>query len=174
MAGGYGADRTLDQFDGPRSAPVRSEEVLAELALRIRPVVRGRIVRAVPRMSVPIVVDLDNDLYYLAGVDVRAPFAQDPVIKGPAEGLERLLTLETRHRREESERFMPGKRYRCDEARLFKPTVIEVLSQIPEKHLDLAVAFETVPSLEMGKWPRFTRDEKYQLAKTTLYSLRRR
>ena|SRR3989344_9104698 len=89
-----------------------SDERLEELAKRIKPVVR-----------------CDGELYYIKDVDYRnIAFTWSSKLKKKAKGLEELARIRTYH-----EYGYPG---------FFKPSVAEVLAQIPKTKVSQTSAFE--------------------------------
>jgi hypothetical protein len=93
--------------------PTLTDERLAELLGRIRPVYR-----------------FDGELWHIKPVDpCRIAFLWDPKEDGRAKGLKPLRSIETCH-----DYGHPS---------LFKPSIAEVLAQIPEDILGEVVAFET-------------------------------
>jgi hypothetical protein len=95
------------------SVPRITNERLAELLVRIRPVCQ-----------------FEGRLHYIRPVDPRRiAFLWDPQSDGMADNLVALECVMTRH-----DYGHPS---------LFKPTIAEVLAQIPEDVVDRVVAFET-------------------------------
>lgn len=93
--------------------PKITEERLAELLPRIRPVVRK-----------------DGGLWYIKPVDPRRiAFLWDPTLDAKVEDLKELRGIHTFH-----DYGHPS---------LFKPSIAEVLAQIPADIVDETVAFET-------------------------------
>lgn len=89
-----------------------SDERLEELAKRIKPVVR-----------------CDGELYYIKDVDLRdVAFTWSPKLKRKAKGLEELARIRTYHT--------------YSAPVFFKPSVAEVLAQIPKTKLSQTSAFE--------------------------------
>ena len=103
--------------------PKISDERLHELHARIKPVVRGAATKK------GAVRHGGGDLYFIQDVDLRGiAFTWDPVLTQPAEGLKELARIETYHT--------------CGYYGFFKPSIAEVLAQIPSKYLDHCVAYE--------------------------------
>ncbi len=105
--------------------PEITDERLAELAARIKPVVRNR----------------SNALAYIKPCDLRnVAFTWSPKITRKAANLVKHATIRTLHR--------------YGYYGLFKPSIAEVLAQIPADLIDETVAFETIgPSdaTDLGK-----------------------
>lgn len=113
-----------------------SDERLEELARRIKPVVR-----------------CDGDLYYILDVDLRnVAFTWDPKLKERAEGLEELVRIRTYHI--------------WNYYGFFKPSIAEVLAQIPKTKLLETSAFE-IPIHITDPDPEIVGD--YHKARTILY-----
>lgn len=103
--------------------PEISNERLAQLHARIKPVVRGA------RTTKGAVRHDGGHLYYIKDVDFRGvAFTWDPTLTEPAEGLRDLARIETTHT--------------CGYYGFFKPSIAEVLAQIPVEFLDRCVAYE--------------------------------
>ncbi len=113
-----------------------SDERLEELSKRIKPVVR-----------------LDGKLYYIREVNLReTAFTWSPKLKEEAKGLEELIRIRTYHTY-----GYPG---------FFKPSIAEVLSQIPKRHLLHTSAFE-IPVHVTDSEPKLCGE--YHIARTILY-----
>lgn len=96
------------------AVPKISDERLAKLSPRIKPV-----------------VEKDGKLFYIKDVNPRTTaFTWDPTPTVEAEDLVRLTTIPTRHT--------------FGAPAFFKPSIAEVLAQIPLEYLDDVVAFETL------------------------------
>lgn len=109
-----------------------TDERLAELQKKMRPVIRK-----------------DDVLFYIEEVDPRKiAFTWEPVPTKEATGLVALTTLETIHS--------------YGAPVFFKPSIAEVLAQVPEEFVDQAVAFET-------NHVYFTEGSGFHTATTTLY-----
>jgi hypothetical protein len=94
--------------------PQLPRERVLELSARMRPVYM-----------------LGGGLSYMKPVDeFRTAFTWDPDPDGPAEGLSELARIRTRHT--------------CGYHGFFKPSIEEVVSQIPKDMLDRVVAFRTI------------------------------
>lgn len=101
--------------------PEISDERLAQLHARIKPVVRGA------RRSNGAA--WHDGLFYIQDVDLRGEsFTWDPTLTESAEGLRELARIETTHT--------------CGYYGFFKPSIAEVLAQIPVEFLDRCVAYE--------------------------------
>jgi hypothetical protein len=123
--------------------PKLTDERLAELVEKIKPVIRR-----------------DDDLYYIKPVDPRGiAYTWDPKPTEAAEELVMVCDITTFH----------GFAHQgC-----FKPSIAEVLSQIPKGLLDLVIAFEIVKSPEdINDLNRFrvAMNEGYHVARTRLYT----
>lgn len=78
----------------------------------------------------PVVRNSAGELRYIAPVDARrVSFIWDPKFKGLARGLEEIGRITTYHG--------------CAYYGFFKPSIAEVVAQIPPEHLPRTVAFET-------------------------------
>ena len=103
--------------------PEISNERLAELHARIKPVVRGA------KTTKGVVRHDEGDLYYIQDVDLRGEsFIWDPTLTELAEGLNEFARIETAHT--------------CGYYGIFKPSIAEVLAQIPVAFLDRCMAYE--------------------------------
>lgn len=101
------------------SIPEISDAKLEELYKRIKPVV-GR----------------KGKLYYIKDEDLRkVAFTWEPKLKNKAKKLERLCDITTYHT--------------YGYHGFFKPSIAEVIAQIPENYLDETVAFETFTDLTL-------------------------
>jgi hypothetical protein len=95
--------------------PKVSNEDIEQLAERIKPVCRYT------KSSKGYHRSDEGDLYYIKPVDLyRTAFTWDPKADKPAKGLKEIGRIET-----------------------FKPSIAEVLSQLPKDGLEKIVAFET-------------------------------
>jgi hypothetical protein len=98
----------------PASKPAISDTDLADLAARI----------------VPVVPDGNGTLHHIKPVDLRSTaFTWAPELTGPAANLEPIATIVTYHT--------------YGYFGLFKPSVAEVLAQLPTEVADVAAAFST-------------------------------
>jgi hypothetical protein len=110
-----------------------AEKRVAELYSRIKPVLRFKENRKDGKLEH---VDYNGDLYYLQeqghGKDwlYRTAYTWDPQAAGKAEGLEKLCEMPMKH----SWAYYG----------FFKPSINEVMEQIPAQYLDEVVAFETL------------------------------
>lgn len=101
---------------GKFQIPEIEDGALAELAGRIKPLVRSR----------------ENVLAYILPCELRTvAFGWEPTITRPAEDLEFLAAVPTLHRV-----GLHG---------FFQPRIAEVLAQIPGEYLERVAAFETLP-----------------------------
>jgi len=117
--------------------PQISDMKLEDLYKRIKPVVRH-----------------EGNLHYIKDVDLRrVAFTWDPKLTTKAENLERICDITTYHR--------------YGYYGLFKPSIAEVIAQIPEKCLDRTVAFETSTDLDIENIVG-----EYHVTTTTLYKRR--
>ncbi len=92
--------------------PEISDERLHELHVRIKPVVRK-----------------SGDLFYIEDVDLRdIAFTWNPKTTTKSGGLKELARIQTYHT--------------CGYYGFFKPSIAEVLAQIPQEHLDRCVVYE--------------------------------
>ena len=122
--------------------PNISDERLAELVARIRPVVRQ-----------------DDQLFYIKPVDPRKiAFTWDPKLDGRAHRLARLVSVRTLHT--------------YGYYGMFKPSIAECLAQMPEEIADNAVAFEITESPSTAEDLRREQealDEGFHVAETVFY-----
>lgn len=108
--------------------PKISNEKLNEMYERIKPVVRFAEMRCGGRTTYE--KHSKGDLYFIQDVDLRkTAFTWDPKPTEKAYGLTELDQIRTYH--------TTGGFYH-------KPSIAEVLAQIPERYVDDVVAFETV------------------------------
>ena len=110
--------------------PEISDEQLADLARRIKPVVR--FARRTTSRSDELVTDPEGDLFFIKDVDPRTTaFTWDPEPTRRAEEVNpnSYRSIRTRHT--------------YGAPVFFKPSVAEVLAQISEGDLERCVAFET-------------------------------
>ena len=122
--------------------PEISDERLAELVERIKPTCR-----------------FNGELRHIEPVDPRrVAYTWDPKPAEVAEGLELLADVRTYHS--------------YGAPNMFKPSIAEVLAQIPEEHLSQVVAFEIVKSPhdvhDLNK-EREALNAGYHVATTRLY-----
>jgi len=104
--------------------PEISDEKLREILKRVRPVVRFL------GSADGLFADHRGALYYIKEVDPRGvAFTWLPMPDGKASGLKTLLGIQTYHVRANNS--------------LFKPSLAEVIAQIPEEIINKVVAFET-------------------------------
>jgi len=123
--------------------PTMTNERLAELYERIKPVVR---VNGVPHHIEP--VDLR-----------RTAYTWDPKPTDCVEGLQKICDITTYHR--------------YGAPMFFKPSIAEVIAAIPEKHLGEVVAFEIVESPDTAddlNREHEALNAGYHVARTRLYS----
>lgn len=141
------------------SIPVVPEERIKELAQRIRPVMRfARTVKTAGLLG----LNPSGSLYYLKPVDLfTTAFTWPGVPKhaGRAPRLQKLRTINTYHT--------------WAHYSFFKPTISEVLAQIPEDILDQVIAFELVPP-EDPLQPWDIVQHGHHVAETTFYGKRPR
>lgn len=98
----------------------------------------------------------DDILNFIEPVDIKGmAFTWDPKLVDQAEGLEVILDIVTIHS--------------CGHPALFKPSIQEVLAQIPEDIASKVVAFETFLEFS-GVRKNMTDDGVYHKAKTILYT----
>lgn len=141
---------------GESRIPEISDEELRELHARIKPVVRFNIVTSKNGEIKPTEVYEEGLLFYIKDVDPRdVAFTWEPEPVKKADGLERLDDIVTYHT--------------FGAPILFKPSIAEVLAQIPEKYKEKAVAFE-VRTNDMGPWNVISNEEgSYHVTVTRLY-----
>lgn len=109
--------------------PKISDERLYELYSKIKPVVRYTTEQRKGQLEYE--KDDCGEPYYIEDVDLRSQaFTWDPAPAKRAGGLEEIAKIETYHT--------------YAYYGFFKPTIAEVLSQIPEQYIDKVTAFETV------------------------------
>lgn len=102
-----------------------SNNELAELVRKIRPVVR----------------DKNGRCYYIKPVDPReVAFTWDPVLTEEATRITRIETIHTLHS--------------FGYYGMFKPSIAEVLSMVPQNLLDKVIAFETIGPSDMSDLKR--------------------
>ena len=125
-----------------------SDERLEQLCAKIKPVVRYATVSYGGKSTCER--HSEGDLYYIEDVNPRnVAFTWDPKPKDEAIGLKELSQIKTFHT--------------YGYQGFFKPSIAEVLAQIPDSLLERTVAFETVSeSVEF--------EGQYHLALTRLYS----
>jgi hypothetical protein len=127
----------------PYELPPITDEKLAELYARIKPLVRS---------------EEDGELYYIADVDPRKiAFPWSPELQDKAEGLKALGSFVTLHT--------------WGYYGLFKPSVAEVLCQMPVGFLDDAVAFEVAGPEDSNDLNRESEalNAGFHVARTTVY-----
>jgi len=119
--------------------------IVEDLYTRIKPVVRF------VTTSEKRILDERGDLYYIEDYDdiFHTAFRWSPVATTRAMGLVRMAEITTYHT--------------YGYYGFFKPTIAEVISQIPDEYLKDVVAFET------GGDVRLTEDEEHHVATTILY-----
>jgi len=122
--------------------PKLSQEELQKRAGRIKPV-----------------VGFNGSQYYIHDVDIaQVSFIWDPKKKNKAKGLVALCEILTYHT--------------YGHPMLFKPSIAEVLSQIPDTHLDKVIAFQIVGQPEsvedLNQYGAIT-NSGYHMAITQLY-----
>lgn len=119
--------------------PEISDAKLEELYKRIKPVVKRK-----------------GKLYYIKDEDPRkVAFTWDPKLKNKAKKLEKLCNITTYHT--------------YGYYGFFKPSIAEVIAQIPKYYLDKTVAFETLTDLTVEN---IVGD--YHVTTTTLYTKSKR
>lgn len=137
--------------------PEISDEKLLELSQRIKPVIRFS------RGLKGLFLSPEGIPYYIKPVDLREmAFTWDATPSKKAKGLQEIVAIRTLH----------SYGYHG----LFKPSIAEVIAQIPEEFLDRVVAFEIVDQPETAA--DFYRDEEmreafdagYHTAFTMLYA----
>lgn len=127
----------------PLKIPSISDALLESLSSRIKPV-----------------VTLENGMFYIEDVDPRyVAFTMDPTYTAEAKDLMLVGELLTFHT--------------YGAPSFFKPTIAEVLAQIPAGYTDVVTAFETVPNRDLlhnwSDWDSTALDWGYHLGRTTLY-----
>ncbi len=127
------------------SIPEISDEQVAELGRTIYPV-----------------VERDGKLYRIEPVDPRkVAFTWLPTITDEAPRLEQVAVVSTLHEYAASV--------------FFKPSIAEVLAQIPPEYLGRIVAFKTNCNPDnINEWPdeeRIAMSQGFHTAKTTLYAV---
>jgi hypothetical protein len=123
--------------------PKITNERLNELVARIKPVVKN-----------------GKELHYIASCDLRnTAFTWDPVLGQTAGRLMKLRTVRTLHT--------------YGYYGFFKPSVAEVLAQIPEDLVDKAIAFETIgpEDADALNKEKEALDAGFHVADTTFYGL---
>lgn len=147
--------------------PEVPQKVIGELAKRIRPVIRfARVRQKIRNGKIVEVLDpngkLQRDdrgsLYFIKPVNpFNIAFPWDPKPDTRAPRLQELCKITTYH---------TWAYYGC-----FKPTIAEVLAQIPAEHLDKTIAFSTQgpeTAADLNRHIEIT-NEGYHVAETTLY-----
>jgi hypothetical protein len=132
-----------------RKLPEISDEKLEKLLKDIKPVVRFSKKNS---SEAGLVRDDEGDLYFIEDVDPRGiAFTWDPKPTGIAERVNPnpYRTIQTIHS--------------YGAPAFFKPSIAEVLAQIPEEEYAKCVAFETDSN------NGFTQDSEYHTATTKLY-----
>lgn len=127
--------------------PSISDEQLNELYQRIKPVARKS----------------RGDLYYIRDVDPRGvAFTWDPKYTQKAKGLQPLQNIVTYHT--------------YGYYGFFKPSVAEVIAQIPKDCIDQVVAFETKGPEDASDLNQHIQElnDGYHVATTTLYEQRQK
>lgn len=126
----------------PLEIPRIDDAALGHLGSSIKPLVRGD----------------DGELYHIQPVDYRnTAFLRSPQITGRAEELHEVAAIPTLHRWSASS--------------FFRPTVAQVLAQIPSELVDQVEAFEVVGP-ETSRTQLDVVSAGYHLAATILYSSR--
>lgn len=123
------------------SIPAITNARLAELAARIKPLVRK-----------------DGLHYYIEPCELRSmSFLWEPVFAEPARGLKMLVQIRTLHT--------------FGYYGFFKPSIAEVLSQIPAELIDAVRAFEVEGPQDAAELNRESEalNAGFQVATTTLY-----
>jgi len=141
--------------------PVISNEELDWLYSRIKPVIRYGIKFRKNGKIDPSEVDVDGLPFYIKDVDPREwAFTWGPKSTRQADDIERLDDIITYHT--------------YGAPSLFKPSVAEVLAQIPEEYLEKTVAFE-VRAENLREWNHVEEGGKYyHVTMTRLYQKKRR
>jgi hypothetical protein len=100
----------------------------------------------------------DSCLCYMKECDPRnQAFTWSPEYSEKAEGLIELTSIKTHHY--------------CGYYGFFKPSIAEVLAQIPDEYIDKVVAFETITGEHDGEDEvKILRDGRGHLATTVLYT----
>ena len=127
--------------------PKISDDMLEKLALKIKPVVRF-----MDGVSNP-----NGELYYIQGVDYHRDltirsFVWDPKPIAPARDLVHYKDIKTYHT--------------CDSHVFFKPSIAEVIAQIPENDITTVMAFET---LSLGLTSKNCTPDYHHFTTTKLY-----
>lgn len=116
--------KPLNIFAGASELPPLTQSELAKWAESIKPVVRF-----LPKRDGTLVPTPDGDLYYIKSVDLlKTAYTWDPVGADFAEGLIYHSTIKTKH----SYAYYG----------FFKPSIAEVIAQIPKELRVVIVAFE--------------------------------
>ena len=156
-----------DYRDGWSIIPPISDEMLEKLYEKIKPVVRYSMKPEVgvskeipdgdPQYFVFIKEDHSGDLlYYIEDVEPRkTAFIWSPKPVRLAENLEYLDIIETYHT--------------LGAPAFFKPSIAEVLSQIPTRYIDIVVAFETIADGLTADNVVEVRSKSYHKTTTKLY-----
>jgi hypothetical protein len=139
--------------------PEISDEQLEDLYLRIKPVVRFDTSVNDGKIE-PLKIYAEGMPFYIKDVDPRTvAFTWDPKPVNPAKDIERLDDIVTYHS--------------FGAPVFFKPSIAEVLTQIPRKYLEKTVAFE-VRTKDLGNWNVVTKDgNSYHVVMTRLYQKRK-
>lgn len=125
--------------DEKKMIPTVSKSVIKRLATKIKPVIQEK-----------------KKLYYIKEKDLfNVAFTWDPEKSGEAKGLKELERITTYHT--------------CGHYMLFKPSINEVLSQIPENLLKKTVAFKTFIDNNKNINELLTEDQCHHIATTVLY-----
>ena len=128
----------------PLEIPPISDEKIAELSLRIKPLVRSKD---------------DDSLYFIKDVDARKiAFSWSPELTEKADSLKAIGAIATLHA--------------WGYYGVFKPGIAEVLAQIPAGYLDEVVAFEVAGPKDAEDLNREKEalDAGFHVARTTLYA----
>jgi len=140
------------------TTPDVSEKLLKELLASKRELSNNELAGLMRKIR-PVVRDENGRCFYIKPVDPREiAFTWDPVLAGRASGITRTETIYTLHR--------------FGYHGLFKPSIAEVLSMVPQNLLDKVVAFETTGPSDMSDLKRqwVAVEAGYHVAVTHLYS----
>ena len=131
------------QLPMPFEIPAISDELIEKLSQTMKPV-----------------VEVDDHLFYIEPVDPRrTAFTWSPTVTNHADDLEFVAVIPTLHK--------------CGSGVFFKPSIAEVLAQIPAGYIDQIVAFRTtITEEQVPDWTDAERQAfnwSYHLGSTTLY-----